>query len=55
MGLNDFYPFVLSDAALTKLRFVHDIVGGQATEAPRSVAPGSRDLPLPSRHEEAGA
>jgi hypothetical protein len=26
MGLADLYPFVLSDAAIAKLRFVHDIV-----------------------------
>src|SRR5207245_360183 len=27
LGLADAYPFVLSSAAVTKLRFVHDVVG----------------------------
>jgi hypothetical protein len=26
MGLQDLYPFVLSDAAVAKLRFVHDTI-----------------------------
>jgi hypothetical protein len=29
MGLNDFYPFVLSDTAIAKLRFVHEVIGGR--------------------------
>jgi hypothetical protein len=28
MGLQDAYPFVLSTAALEKLRFVHELVAG---------------------------
>jgi hypothetical protein len=30
MGLPDPYPFVLSDTAITKLRFVHDLIDAQA-------------------------
>jgi hypothetical protein len=26
MGLSDLYPFVLSDRAISKLRFVHDVI-----------------------------
>jgi hypothetical protein len=26
MGLMDMYPFVLSERAITKLRFVHDVI-----------------------------
>jgi hypothetical protein len=29
MGMNDGYPFVLSDMAITKLRFVHEVVEAQ--------------------------
>lgn len=31
MGLADLYPFVLSDAAITKLRFVHDVIEAAAS------------------------
>ena len=32
MGLPDGYPFVLSDAAIDKLRFVHETVQEQSEE-----------------------
>ncbi len=41
MGLNDFYPFVLSEIAIAKLRFVHDVVAGEAVDATRSGAGAS--------------
>jgi hypothetical protein len=31
MGLADLYPFVLSEAAIKKLRFVHDTIEAAAT------------------------
>jgi hypothetical protein len=33
MGLPDIYPFVLSDAAVAKLRFVHDVIAASAQSA----------------------
>ena len=33
MGLQDVYPFVLSEGAITKLRFVHEIVEGHTASA----------------------
>jgi len=33
MGLADLYPFVLSDPALTKLRFVHDVIAAHSEPA----------------------
>jgi hypothetical protein len=33
MGLPDLYPFVLSDPAIAKLRFVHDVIAAQPEEA----------------------
>ena len=33
MGLADLYPFVLSDPAVTKLRFVHDVIAAQSHPA----------------------
>ncbi len=30
MGLNDLYPFVLSEPAVSKLRFVHDVCADSA-------------------------
>jgi len=41
MGLPDLYPFVLSDAAIAKLRFVHEVIA----DAPQAV---SRDQPAES-------
>jgi hypothetical protein len=37
MGLPDIYPFVLSEPALKKIRFVHEIVE-QASAASRKAA-----------------
>ena len=34
MGQTDLYPFVLSQPALDKLRFVHDVIGDAAKSAP---------------------
>ncbi len=36
LGLPDGYPFVLSQPAITKLRFVHETVRGAASPAPRA-------------------
>jgi len=41
MGLKDMYPFVLSQPAIEKLRFIHHV----CTEQP----PASRDVPVPGR------
>jgi hypothetical protein len=42
MGLQDIYPFVLSERAVKKLRFVHDVIGraraSKAKQGPRSAA-----------------
>lgn len=45
MGLPDLYPFVLSDPAIAKLRFVHDVI---AAECDRAVKPS----PLPELSTE---
>ena len=37
MGLPDLYPFVLSDPAIAKLRFVHDVIAAQSEE-PQAVS-----------------
>jgi hypothetical protein len=37
MGLNDPYPFVLSESALVKLRFVHDVIDNLDPEAAEEV------------------
>ncbi|HJW75761.1 MAG TPA: hypothetical protein VJ787_08860 [Thermoleophilia bacterium] len=47
MGLHDPYPFVLSPAAVEKLRFVHEVVeasgGAAAGERPRDAVPPEGD------------
>jgi hypothetical protein len=50
LGVPDAYPFVLSQSALEKLRFVHDVIAASAASAPMTVAPA----PLPM-HRAAGA
>jgi len=42
LGLADAYPFVLSPAAIEKLRFVHETIRGQA-DASSGIAPYSRE------------
>jgi hypothetical protein len=42
MGLSDLYPFVVSDTALAKLRFVHEVVESAATE-PAGAVSNSRE------------
>jgi hypothetical protein len=39
MGLSDLYPFVLSERAITKLRFVHDVVERAAAQGHESLQP----------------
>ena len=34
MGMPDCYPFVLTDTAIAKLRFVHEIIETNARAAP---------------------
>lgn len=41
MGQPDLYPFVLSQPALDKLRFVHDVIGDAAQSAPSRGPAGS--------------
>jgi hypothetical protein len=36
MGMKDFYPFVLSNPAIDKLRFVHETVRLASTASERS-------------------
>jgi hypothetical protein len=43
MGLLDIYPFVLSDPALQKIRFVHDVVEQAGAAAVRVRQPSSRE------------
>jgi hypothetical protein len=38
MGMSDLYPFVLTDTALAKLRFVHKVIGA-ARRATSEAAP----------------
>jgi hypothetical protein len=54
MGLRDLYPFVLTDKALTKLRFVHDVIRAASDPAQRAsggdekLKPASRAAKAPS-------
>ena len=52
MGLADLYPFVLSDPAVTKLRFVHDVIAGQSEPARAGLEAEGRMTaqPTASRH-----
>jgi hypothetical protein len=49
MGLNDFYPFVLSDVAIAKLRFVHDVIASQAIDQSMDAPPRSAGPALVAR------
>jgi len=54
MGLPDAYPFVLSAAAIEKLRFVHDVIAAatrQPSASAESAAPVAPQAPLPRGRE----
>ena len=48
MGLPDLYPFVLSDPAIAKLRFVHDVIAAQSGGAIEPDDVRQSQLPEPS-------
>jgi hypothetical protein len=55
MGLRDLYPFVLTDTALEKLRFVHEVIRA-ASSAPRerSVEPSEQRSSSAGQESEPG-
>jgi hypothetical protein len=56
MGMRDLYPFVLTGAALQKLRFVHQVIkaGSQMRSAPRQQkkGPSPKNAPSPTKHAQ---
>jgi hypothetical protein len=48
MGLNDLYPFVLSNGSLKKLRFAHEIIGkNSSASAAETGIPVAFPIPAP--------
>ena len=46
MGLNDLYPFVLTDRVIEKLRFVHEVIEGDPIPATTDAEPRASAAPL---------
>jgi len=45
MGLPDLYPFILSEPALQKIRFVHEVIEKFGTGAEKATQPAASDAP----------
>ena len=48
LGVPDAYPFVLSQPAIEKLRFVHDVIAASAPARPAATPGGSAASPDPA-------